>query len=519
MTISDMLAKNAALYAGETALVELKPGENKRYEITWQAFDERANRIANALMQRGIGKGDRVIHLMMNSIKWLEVYFGIIRTGAWAVPLNFRFSSRDIKYCADISEAKAMFFGEEFTERVADIRPQLGFVKSFIFEGQNAPAATERLEDFIAGSSPKPAGVPLAPDDACGLYFTSGTTGQPKPILLTHKNMEFAAVVESRHHFQQHNDNFILLPPLYHTGAKMHWFGSLITGSKATLLREIKPRYIFEAVDREKGTIVWLLVPWAMDILEALDNGELKKEDYDLSHWRLMHIGAQPVPASLIRRWKGYFPDMQYDTNYGLSESTGPGCIHLGIENEHKVGAIGRAGYNWQVRIVNDGDNDVVRGQVGEIIVKGDGVMKEYYKNPEKTASSIRDGWLHTGDMAKMDEDGFIYYVDRKKDIIITGGENIFPIEVEEALLTHPKVHDAAVIGFPDERLGEIPIAVIDPKADASLTEEELMSFCEANIPRYKRPRRIIFDKVPRNPTGKIEKTKLRAKYCSQAGG
>ena len=385
-TISDMLARNAANRGQQTALVELKPSENQRYEITWQEFDQRANRITQALMQHGIGRGDRVIHLMMNSINWLEVYFGIIRTGAWAVPLNFRFASQDIKYCADISEAKAIFFGEEFTERVEAIRPQLNSIKDFIFTGQNLPADTQSLEGFIADSSAEPAGVPLAGQDPCGLYFTSGTTGQPKPILLSHRNMEFAAIIESEHHLQQPDDNFILLPPLYHTGAKMHWFGSLITGGRAVLLKEIKPRYIFEAVSQEKGTIVWLLVPWAMDILEALDRGELKKEDYDLSRWRLMHIGAQPVPASLIQRWKEYFPDMQYDTNYGLSESTGPGCVHLGIENEHKVGAIGKAGYGWQVRLVDGQDNDVPQGEVGDVIVKGDGVMLEYYKNPQKTA-------------------------------------------------------------------------------------------------------------------------------------
>jgi acyl-CoA synthetase (AMP-forming)/AMP-acid ligase II len=513
MTISDMLAKNAAIYTDETALVEIKPSENKRFEITWKEYNDRANRIANALIDRGIGKGDRVIHLMMNSISWLEVYFGIIRTGAWAVPLNFRFTSKDIKYCADIAEAKVIIYGKEFIERIDAIKSQLHNVVSYIFAGENILSGTESLNSIINNSSPKPTGILLGEEDACGLYFTSGTTGQPKPILLSHKNMKFAAIVESQHHFQKHDDNFILLPPLYHTGAKMHWFGSLITGSRATLLKEISPRYIFEAVDRERGTIVWLLVPWVMDILEALDRGELNKEDYVLRSWRLMHIGAQPVPSSLIKRWKKYFPNIQYDTNYGLSESTGPGCIHLGIENEHKVGAIGKAGYNWQVRIVDDKGKDVAKGKVGEIIVKGDGVMKEYYRNPEKTSEAIKDGWLYTGDMAKMENDGFIYFIDRKKDVVITGGENIFPIEIEGILLNHPKIYDAAVIGIPDDRLGEIAIAVVDPKPDINLTKEEVMTYCQDNIPKYKRPRHIVFDKVPRNPTGKIEKPKLREKY------
>ena len=518
MTIVEMLARNARMYPNDSALIELKPSKKIRREITWKVFDERANRVANALIDKGVSKGDKVIHLMMNSINWLEAYFGIIRTGAWAVPLNFRFTSSDIKYCADIAEAKVMILGEEFTERVEAIRSQLPTIKDYIFVGQNLPEAMESFEDIISGASPQPVDMGLDAEDECGLCFTSGTTGAPKPILLTHKNMECAAITENRHHYQTHEDNFILLPPLYHTGAKMHWFGSLIVGGRATLLIEISPQYIFEAIHKERGTIVWLLVPWAQDILVALDRGELRKEDYDLSCWRLMHIGAQPVPPSLVKRWKQYFPDMRYDTNYGLSESTGPGCVHLGIENEHNVGAIGKAGFNWETRIVNDKGEDVVPGEVGELLVRGNGVMKEYYKNPEKTAETIRDGWLYTGDMAREDSEGFIYLVDRKKDVVITGGENIFPVEVEDVIHRHPKIYDVGVVGIPDERLGEIVAAVIDPKPGMILTEEEVNQFCEQNLPRYKRPRRIIFDKVPRNPTGKIEKPKLRQKYAHLGG-
>jgi acyl-CoA synthetase (AMP-forming)/AMP-acid ligase II len=513
MTIIEMLARNARNYPDEVALIELKPSQKRRREISWRVFDERTNQIANALVARGVSKGNKVLHLMLNSINWLEAYFGIIKTGAWAVPLNFRFTSDDIKYCGDIAEAKVTFLGPEFVERVEAIRSQLPTIKHYIFVGENTPQGMENFEDVISGASPEPLDIKLTTEDECGLYFTSGTTGEPKPILLTHKNLECAAVTESTHHRQQHDDNFIIIPPLYHTGSKMHWLGSLIVGGRGTILTEIVPKSIFEAVQQEKGTIVWLLVPWAQDILDALDRGELKLNDHDLSSWRLMHMGAQPIPPSLIRRWKQYFPDMQYDTSYGLSESTGPGCVNLGIDNNHKLEATGQPGHNWQVRIVNDRGKDVKRGEVGELIVKGNGVMKEYYKNPQKTAETLRDGWLYTGDMAKMDEDGFVYIVDRKKDVIITGGENIFPVEVENTIRKHPKVHDVGVIGLPDERLGEIACAVITPRDGADLTEDEINQFYEQNLPRYKRPRRIIFDKVPRNPTGKIEKPKMRQKY------
>ena len=225
-----------------------------------------------------------------------------------------------------------------------------------------------------------------------------------------------------------------------------------------------------------------------------------------------MHIGAQPVPPSLIKRWKKYFPNHLYDTNYGLSESTGPGCVHLGMENIHKVGAIGVPGYRWECKIVDPDFNEVAQGDVGELIVKGPGVMTCYYNDPKATAETLRDGWLCTGDMAMKDGDGFIYLVDRKKDVIVSGGENIYPVQIENFLSAHEKVKDVAVIGFPDNRLGEITCAIISIKDGMECTEEEINDFCN-ELPRYKRPKKIIFADVPRNATGKIEKPALRKKY------
>ena len=228
-----------------------------------------------------------------------------------------------------------------------------------------------------------------------------------------------------------------------------------------------------------------------------------------------MHSGAQPVPPVLIQRWLSYFPNHKYDTNYGLSESTGPGCVHLGMENIHKVGAIGVPGYGWQCKILaEDGSGEVAQGEVGELCVKGPGVMTCYYNDPEATAQVLTpDGWLKTGDMAMQDADGFYYLVDRKKDVIISGGENIYPVQIEDFLRTNPAIKDAAVIGMPDKRLGEITAAIIECKPGCSLTEETVNHFC-LELPRYKRPKRIIFAPVPRNATGKIEKPKLREIYC-----
>ena len=348
-------------------------------------------------------------------------------------------------------------------------------------------------------------------DDAA-IYYSSGTTGFPKAILLDHTALMQSARMEAIHHETTHEDVFLCIPPLYHTGAKMHWFGSLYTGSRAVLLKGNSPRAILDTISWERCSIVWLLVPWCQDLLAALDRGDLKLEGRNLSQLRLMHIGAQPVPPSLIRHWLQYFPNHKYDTNYGLSESTGPGCVHLGLENIHKVGAIGKPGYGWKCKIVDENDNPVNQGDVGELCVKGPGVMRCYYHDEKATAEAIKDGWLHTGDMAMQDEDGFIFLVDRKKDVIITGGENLYPVQIENFLAANPKIHDVAVIGLPDSRLGEIAAAIIQVKEGETCTEEEINQFC-LGLPRYKRPRKIIFAQVPRNPTGKIEKPKLRAIY------
>jgi acyl-CoA synthetase (AMP-forming)/AMP-acid ligase II len=517
MNISEMLARNGRMYPHDIALIERVPSKHSRKEVTWKQFDERVNRLANALIARGVRKRDRVLHWMMNSISWLEAYFGIVRTGAIATPLNYRFTEKDFKYCVDVAEPKAIILDEQFFSKAEAVSHPLLPAQKYIVNGKTLLPQMKNFEDAIAESDPSPIEREIIDTDPCGLYFTSGTTGIPKPILLTHKNMECAAITEVVHGLRRPGDIWVTLKPFYHTGDWIHWLGSLILGGTSVIQGDkITPRAIFEVMHEERGTVNMLLVPWLQDTLSALESGELRIEDYDLSCWRLVLLGTQHVPPSLVLRWKEKFPNMLYDVNYGLTESSGPGCIHLGIGNEHKLGSIGRAGFNWEARIVDGKGNDVAVGEVGEIVVRGNGVMREYYKNTGKTAETIKDGWLYTGDMGKMDRDGFIWFVDRKKDVIICGGENIYPVEVEEVLQSHPKIHDVGVIGLPDRRLGEIVVAVIDlePDVPSSLNiENEILQFCEMNLPKYKRPRRIIFDKVLRNPTGKIEKLILRQKY------
>lgn len=532
MPITSFLEENARRWPDDTALVEINPefeGEQEehwreyslveanhehayRREISWVDFDRRANRFANLLLTAGIKKGEKVAILLMNCLEWLPIYFGILKAGALAVPLNYRYTADEIEYCLDLADASVLVFGKEFIDRVESKLGCMPKVRKLFYVGSRTPMFADSYFEMISYCSGRKPSIELTDADDAAIYFSSGTTGFPKAILHNHESLVHACRVEQAHHGQQKDDCFLCIPPLYHTGAKMHWFGSLLSGSKAVLLRGISPEYILKAVSREQCTIVWLLVPWAQDILDAIERGDIDLADYQIDQWRLMHIGAQPVPPSLIRRWKEHFPKHKYDTNYGLSEAIGPGCVHLGVDNIDKVGAIGKAGFGWQTMVIDPHFNEITDGSVGELAVKGPGVMSCYYKNESATQEIMHGDWLLTGDMARVDEDGFIWLVDRSKDVIITGGENIYPVQIEDFLRAHKDIKDVAVIGRPHARLGEIATAIIELKPGAECTVKDIEQFC-MDLPRYKRPREIIFDTVPRNPTGKIEKPKLREKY------
>ena len=536
MVITNLLENNANKYPNEVALVEINPTVLEQSRVTWKEyslietnpmsagreemtcleFEKKANRFANLLLSRGIKKGDKVAILLMNCMEWLPIYFGILKAGALAVPLNYRYTADEIKYCIELAEVDVLVFGPEFIGRVEEICDRIPNVKQTFYVGPACPSFAESYDYLVKFMRSIAPDVKLTQEDYAAIYFSSGTTGFPKAILHNHESLIHSARVEQNHHGQTKDDTFLCIPPLYHTGAKMHWFGSLISASKAVLLKGIRPEWILQAVSDENCSIVWLLVPWAQDILDAIDRGDIRLENYKLDQWRLMHIGAQPVPPSLIKRWKEKFPNHQYDTNYGLSESIGPGCVHLGVENTHKVGAIGKAGYGWEVKIVDTDGETVNKGDVGELAVKGPGVMLCYYNDKKATDEVLKGDWLLTGDMAREDEDGFIYLVDRAKDVIITGGENLYPVQIEDFLRKHNAIKDVAVIGLPDKRLGEIAAAIIEIKEGAVCSEDEINDFCR-ELPRYKRPKKIIFADVPRNPTGKIEKPKLRERYCAES--
>lgn len=351
---------------------------------------------------------------------------------------------------------------------------------------------------FCSSSVPP---VALDENDDAAIYFSSGTTGFPKAILHRHKALVCSCITEQHHHGQTKEDVFLCIPPLYHTGAKMHWFGSLISGSKAVLLRGVKPEWILRTVTEEKCTIVWLLVPWRRIFWTPLNPGASILSTICSTSGGSC-TSARSGPPSLIKRWLKYFPHHKYDTNYGLSESIGPGCVHLGVDNIEKIGAIGKAGYLWQTRILDERGNDVAPGEIGELAVKGPGVMKCYYKNPEATAEILHGDWLWTGDMAVRTRTGSFIWLTARRTSSFPAAKISIPYKSKISCARNEKIKDVAVIGLPDQRLGEIAAAIIELKDGADCTETEIQDFCR-ELPRYKRPRRVIFAKVPRNRRGK----------------
>jgi fatty-acyl-CoA synthase len=508
------LERNARVYPDEVALIERCPDLARRKEITWREFEHQAACIAAYLAEKGLVKGDRVLILLENCIEWLPIYFGILRAGCIVVPIDFSSDDAALAYCAGHSTASAIFYGEDHRDLVDRFHDQAGHgVREYIQVGRDdaLPAHAVHLRRILARQvSPAPA-VALSILDDAALYFSSGSTGLPKAILLTHRNLEFACYLENSHHHQTHADNFLCLPPLFHTGAVMHWFGGFVVGAKAVILKTFTIQQIFEAISEEGVTIVWFVVPLAKEILCQVESGQLDLKAYSIDQWRLMHIGAQPVSPSLINEWRTIFPYHLYNTTYGLTETTGPGCIHLGINNFHKVGAIGQPGFDWEVRIVDENLDSVADGQAGRLMVKGPGVMKEYYNNPEETRKHLIDGWFLTGDIAMRDEDGFIWYVDREDDVIHSNGANIYPVEIENFLLLHQRIQDAAVFGLTRDGK-QVVAALIQPKAGHQLGENHLLEFCQA-MPVHKRPSIFFFGEVPRGLTGKIKKFCLKSFY------
>ena len=518
MNVSKILTLAATQWSDRECIVEVTPSKSKRRSRSFKEFNERVNKVANALLDAEIKKGDIVLTFMKNSIEWMETYFGIIRAGAVVAPLNFRFTSEDIKHVANVAKPSLIFLDEDLSEVLEPIHSALATIKNTVCVHKRTSNGMKDYEELLASYTGAEPGVEIGDEDNLGIYFTSGTTGTPKPVLLSHKNLFMIAVENFITFPPLHGGNYVTLLPLYHMAAFFQWLPYLFRGGTCTLLQEFTPYDFLKTMEKEKGTEVFLVMPMLVAIVEAQKSGDIDVADYDLSSWDLLNTGSQAYPRDLLLAVRELFPAVRLNHGYGISEGGGAATIVLQPEDIiRKCGSIGKpVAAMVEAKIVDDQGTEVASGDMGELIIRTDRMMKEYYGNPEETAKVIRDGWLYTGDVAKLDEEGYFYIVDRKKDVIISGGENVFPTEVEEVILKHPKVLDAAVIGIPDKKFGERVMAVIKLKTGQEMTTEEFLSWCKESFPGYKRPRQVEFGDIPRGATRKILKPELRKRYSGK---
>jgi acyl-CoA synthetase (AMP-forming)/AMP-acid ligase II len=499
-------------------LVERTPSTTSRRTLTWRQFNDEINRVANYLSaELGVRAGDYVMHLQHNSLEWLITYYGVIKLGAVVVPLNFRFVGSDIQYAAEVCHPKVFIMGAEFLPVVQPLQKRLTTVQAYICMGAHVPGDMIDYATLAAYPNTAEAIVEVDAQHDVAMMFTSGTTGQPKPVLFTHDALNNTAIGNGMSYFVQKRDNYVFFLPLYHSGTMFLWAPFYATGASGTLLREFRePQWIVEAIAEEKGTDVLLVVPVAVALLNAIKQGTLNLSAYDLSSWKYLEIGAQPVPFEVMKGLAETLP-CRVSNIYGITEGGGGGTFNLYPEDVlRKPGSIGKPTFGVEGKIVDVDGKELPAGQVGELIFRTNRMMKGYYKNPEMTADTLRDGWLYTGDLLKADDEGFFYIVDRKKDMISSGGENVYPVEIEAVLMEHPKTDDVACIGSPDERLVEAVLAIVQLKEGETMTEEDVIEFAKSKLALYKAPRKVIFDQVMRNPTGKLMKPQMREKYTGR---
>jgi acyl-CoA synthetase (AMP-forming)/AMP-acid ligase II len=502
----------------KVCLIERTPSDNDRKTYTWKEFNNEINRLANYLSKEmGVKHGDYVMHLQNDSLTWMVTYFAIIRLGAIVVPLNFRFESSDILYAARVCDPKVFIFGSEFLGVVQGAQKDLTTVKNYICVGEEAPDGMTDFKTIQASDDVSDSLVSVDRDHNLAMMFTSGTTGKPKPVLHTHYSVNSIAAANGMTYFVQKDDNYLIFLPLYHSGTMFLWAPFYATGATGTIIRGLKdPKWIFEAVDEEKCTDMLFVVPIGIAVLNAIEKGDIKVADYDLSSWKYMEIGAQPVPFDIMKMLVEKLP-CKVSNIYGITEGGGGGTFNLYPEDTlRKPGSIGKPTFSVEAKIVDESGKELPKGEVGELVFRTPRLMKEYYNNPEKTEETIKDGWLLTGDLLKRDDEGYFYVVDRMKDMVTSGGENIFPVEIEDALMNHPDIDDVACIGYPDKRLVEVVLAVVQLKEGKTMTEDDVLEFAKANLAMYKVPRKVVFDTIPRNPTGKLQKPELRKKYTGR---
>ena len=485
--------------------------------FTYQQLNAQANRVSHLLLEIGVQKGDRVAVLLYNSNAYIEIYFALAKIGAILVPLNFRLTKTELEFILKDSGSGTLIFGPDFTETVSSIKSNLPVKKTnyICYKGLSegpVPSWAVHYEKANEGKSdrePKP-DSPVEWEDPHIIMYTSGTTGVPKGAVLSHRKTFFNVLNADIYFGLTPEDVFLITRPLFHSGGLLVDSSPMLyKGGTLVFKRRFKPVEVLEAIEKYKVSVMESPVTLLRFILEQCD-----LEKYDLSSVKSWITGGERVPPSLLKEYEKR--GIIISQIFGQTETSTVTWLPK-RDASRKRGSVGVPVFNAEVKIVDEKGREVKQGEVGEIVVSGPTLMSGYWGRPEATDETIRDGWLHTGDLAKVDEEGFFYIADRKKDVIISGGENIYPAEVEKTFLENPKIADVAVVGIPDEKWGEVGMAFIVLLEKETMTEAEALTFCGERIAKYKVPKSVRFVKeLPVTAAQKIMRYKLREEYLKQ---
>ena len=501
------LAKRAFLSPDREAYV----GDDGQ-RFTFQALNERCNRAANAFLAAGVVPGERVALLLMNSPEFVEAYFALAKIGTVVVPLNWRLVADELAFILKDSGATRLVFDHDFAETVAELhaRGSETDVVHWLQTGTDVAHFASSYGDFRDAADAAEPAVGGSDDDMLYIMYTSGTTGLPKGVVHTHNTCIWGCITIAATTYYREEDRFLSALPMFHVGALTPLTLAIYRGITSVVMRSFNPVRAWELVDQE-GITIGLAVPAMLNFMLDVPN----LERYNFSRWRWCMSGAAPVPVPLIEACAKL--GVEVHQVYGLTESCGPAALIDSGNALRRIGSTGKAFFHTEVRIVRPDGGDCAVDEAGEVLVAGPHIMREYWNRPEATAETIADGWLHTGDVARQDAEGFIYIEDRIKDMIISGGENVYPAEIENVLQGHPAIREAGVIGQSSARWGESPFAVV-VKGDSALTASEVLEFCRPRLAGYKQPKGVAFvDVLPRNPSGKILKRLLREQFPGPA--
>ncbi|MFN0085928.1 MAG: long-chain-fatty-acid--CoA ligase [Blastocatellia bacterium] len=514
MRLNQVLRRALRYFPGKPATVF---ADQRR---SYQELGDRVRALAAALRRQGLHPGDRVAIYLHNCPEFLEITYACFEIGAVIVPLNTRLAADELVFIINDAECSAFITGVMLLPTAASFRHRLQGIHTFIsLEAAEGFLSYASLLDSFESTMLYWLSDAVSPDEEiAGLFYTSGTTGMPKGVMLSHGNLWMNAMHTLGVRAPEQDGRFLYVAPMFHLATFPAVINNTLSGGAHVMMERFDLKLWMEIVERERVTST-VLVPTIINLL--LNHPEIGA--HDLSSLKRITYGASPMPLELLRRAMRSFPGVEFSQGYGQTESSPLLTVLLpedhrleGTERElRRLNSCGRPVIGVEVEIVGEDGLPVRRGEVGEVVARGPNVMRGYWKRPEETAAALRDGWLRTGDMAMEDEDGYLYLVDRKKDMIISGGENVYSTEVENALYEHPAIREAAVIGVPDEKWGEAVRAIVTLREGATITEQELIDFCGARLADYKTPKSVEIrgGELPKSGTGKILKKELRAPY------